>query len=1099
MRDIDFIEMNLESSVEFKRVSPNPPGAFGESQCVYLCVNYDGNLVAIIKGVGVLEIYSSGVLCARVDTNAKTVVGTWVCINGTRTWILLLGFGNGDFWVLTADGEVLFRQSVAESSISRIRLTFESDGTQIILLLLDNGIFLCMDANKLKQCFLYEGEFEFTKLACPIDFANDITSIDIDPEKARRYIVVGADPMIVSCFKPISLQPSTVSIAKNVAAAVISFASSFLFASPPPKLTAEICDVPATATSIHRSICDTTRILSSIALSPCRRFAAVSDTFGRVMLLDTAQFVFVRMWKGYRDAELAWFQNPNGVNPLLAIHAPARGLLEVWRTPNGPRVGARSIEPGSIVSFSVNAVGATIMPRVFLTLPSKGLYCLTISRQLDISLFLPPVLTPVSKGLDMHVIEQLIFTIQGCEAPNEELLESLALFEVHTIDDIERLLMIVFPVFMVSFPVRELHAGSSICLLNQLLAWVDDYELLGCSSSRLTQIRFQIQAALSLVAVFLQCDGPLAFPEYLRYFNSVSSSDNHFFTLKPACGIVKLTVFASFLFDSIDESPMESIVCSLLSLGLNPRDLLELFHLWLLVPGNQSHFGLLTVDFANPQPPEIAFWLTSEDDDPFFKGCLSVLSNIDRVFPLKNESSKFLVNLDAWHALSGTYYSKLVHSVIDVQSKLSLSRITWKLFRLAYFYNVTGELLLPSGCFTIIGIESSYPLARIYAMKVVLDDIDRTKKDELILDELVELSNPESLNINHLMLFAASEYLMEFTNDSSSATFSKALSLLKPLVDSGNSCAAGLTLQIFDNHVSPSIISIFQGGSVQDKQAVCIYRAEAVLRLLWTSYTMSQGDNGVGDFSEILCWPPESLADLSHCTNEFQTRIVKLTRAHFKSTLEGMLLVIRCITIGLETGISPLPLRSIFPGFSCTLSSTIAITSDSNIVSSFVMDVWKTLGVRALSRVLDLARDLRIDRDELKLKFAYELYSRGEDTTADDIVHSVASPAAATLILNVSERRIKIILSLLQKESEFNDLTAKLLLASIPLPPPEPSLGTLQERQQVSDFKTSLSRIDVMVKRALAYSPSGVDEVRLQKVHLVTGAFLQELERIDCI
>lgn len=43
---------------------------------------------------------------------------------------------------------------------------------------------------------------------------------------------------------------------------------------------------------------DSRRHGESICLSPCNTLAAVTDDFGRVILLDVARGIAIRMWKG---------------------------------------------------------------------------------------------------------------------------------------------------------------------------------------------------------------------------------------------------------------------------------------------------------------------------------------------------------------------------------------------------------------------------------------------------------------------------------------------------------------------------------------------------------------------------------------------------------------------------------------------------------------------------------------------------------------------------------------------------------------------------------------------------------------------------------
>ncbi|GAA6081716.1 rab3 GTPase-activating protein non-catalytic subunit isoform X1, partial [Tachysurus ichikawai] len=115
---------------------------------------------------------------------------------------------------------------------------------------------------------------------------------------------------------------------------------------------------PATPLPIRFGLPDSRRHGESICLSPCNTMAGVTDDFGRVTLLDVVRGIAIRMWKGYRDAQLGWVQvseahgdrdittSPSMLRrcaQFLVIYAPRRGILEVWGTQHGPRIGAFTV------------------------------------------------------------------------------------------------------------------------------------------------------------------------------------------------------------------------------------------------------------------------------------------------------------------------------------------------------------------------------------------------------------------------------------------------------------------------------------------------------------------------------------------------------------------------------------------------------------------------------------------------------------------------------------------------------------------------------------------------------------------------------------
>ncbi|CAG2100235.1 unnamed protein product [Medioppia subpectinata] len=106
----------------------------------------------------------------------------------------------------------------------------------------------------------------------------------------------------------------------------------------------------ATVLPLKLGLFDERRALS-MTVSPNKRLAAVVDDYGRVTLIDVSARLAVRMWKGYRDAQVGWIEvqeEPNGGPAtkrasFLVIYAPKRGILEIWCTQMGPRVGAFNV------------------------------------------------------------------------------------------------------------------------------------------------------------------------------------------------------------------------------------------------------------------------------------------------------------------------------------------------------------------------------------------------------------------------------------------------------------------------------------------------------------------------------------------------------------------------------------------------------------------------------------------------------------------------------------------------------------------------------------------------------------------------------------
>ncbi|KAJ4948035.1 hypothetical protein NE237_031064 [Protea cynaroides] len=91
---------------------------------------------------------------------------------------------------------------------------------------------------------------------------------------------------------------------------------------------------------------DNPRKGEKLTLSPSGKLAAITDSLGRILLLDTQALVVVRLWKGYRDAFCLFMEILVGRDTTsstsyhehsksdyclcLAIHAPRKGIVEVY-------------------------------------------------------------------------------------------------------------------------------------------------------------------------------------------------------------------------------------------------------------------------------------------------------------------------------------------------------------------------------------------------------------------------------------------------------------------------------------------------------------------------------------------------------------------------------------------------------------------------------------------------------------------------------------------------------------------------------------------------------------------------------------------------
>ncbi|XP_028827627.1 rab3 GTPase-activating protein non-catalytic subunit isoform X2 [Denticeps clupeoides] len=191
-------------------------------------------------------------------------------------------------------------------------------------------------------------------------------SVKGSPPAMNQYITVGSGPYTGFYF---AVEGSSQPLLSHVALAVATKLTSALFSAasgwlgwkqkneeePVQKQKPKV--EPATPLPVRFGLPDSRRHGEHICLSPCNTLAGVTDDFGRVTLLDVTRGIAIRMWKGYRDAQLGWVQvcevrgEQESPTPpplkrhahFLVIYAPRRGILEVWATQHGPRVGAFTV------------------------------------------------------------------------------------------------------------------------------------------------------------------------------------------------------------------------------------------------------------------------------------------------------------------------------------------------------------------------------------------------------------------------------------------------------------------------------------------------------------------------------------------------------------------------------------------------------------------------------------------------------------------------------------------------------------------------------------------------------------------------------------
>lgn len=99
-------------------------------------------------------------------------------------------------------------------------------------------------------------------------------------------------------------------------------------------------------------LCDSRRHADTVIISPDKKLSVVTDSLGRISLVDNRKGIVVRLWKGYRGAQCSFLQVPDEERSkhvkgtpkkqrlalFLIIYTPKKGTIEIWALQQGPKI-----------------------------------------------------------------------------------------------------------------------------------------------------------------------------------------------------------------------------------------------------------------------------------------------------------------------------------------------------------------------------------------------------------------------------------------------------------------------------------------------------------------------------------------------------------------------------------------------------------------------------------------------------------------------------------------------------------------------------------------------------------------------------------------
>lgn len=326
-------------------------------------------------------------LCVHVAPSDESAATSLAWCHVKSQPVLCVGFRHGGVSLFTQEGEVIVSFLLATSPVLRIRtcpgerrgpMTQEEESftkaSERLMFLHDHGLLILVALDSLSdQESLQDIDFEVYELrgraciadACAIPGARSLE----DPFSILRggcdsvaVVALGSQPFLSLHQRPVSSASGSNRSLMATALALGSYARLWVLRKPsdsvdcggPVKIagfaqTNELQvsnQIPATELPVVAKFIDSARQGEILSLAPadCGPSAMVlavsCDTFGRVALFCMETLRCLHLWKGYRDAQVAWLGHHKFAGdewdstddmPGLVIYAPRRGLLELWQ------------------------------------------------------------------------------------------------------------------------------------------------------------------------------------------------------------------------------------------------------------------------------------------------------------------------------------------------------------------------------------------------------------------------------------------------------------------------------------------------------------------------------------------------------------------------------------------------------------------------------------------------------------------------------------------------------------------------------------------------------------------------------------------------
>eukprot|EP00124_Ichthyophonus_hoferi_P004707 Ihof_evm1s554 gene=Ihof_evmTU1s554 len=335
------------------------------SQHGQMAISYYGNMLSLadesrlgIFKLNAAEVFENHATLEDCETREKITQTMWLALESLpsqkKDWskagltqCIIVGYSTGRIKVYTEDGDLLITQRLHPEPVLHFTLqtNVNSEGiTGTELMIVSHRTVVVVDGNTLDNPGLGMNECDIS----PPSLAYRKYILDEQGYTSDVISTVGKHPFI-GLFSTNSKPPlfSAVnlasSVASTVATAVFSVAK-FWWSTPQPEQeqTHDHFEAP-TVISLKDSLTDGERMGQSITVDPTGRYGAITDGYGRILLMDLGHLLILRMWKGYRHAQCGWIKSVEETNE-------GRKIWCLWPTPS--RVQAYNVGPNARLLYN---------------------------------------------------------------------------------------------------------------------------------------------------------------------------------------------------------------------------------------------------------------------------------------------------------------------------------------------------------------------------------------------------------------------------------------------------------------------------------------------------------------------------------------------------------------------------------------------------------------------------------------------------------------------------------------------------------------------------------------------------------------------------